>query len=107
MVLEFPIRKDRFQLNNRSRGRVITIEYREACTSFNNEKALIALSSQVRFCHSKEFAYLFRWRNSINIPHKTNPFGIRTRGRMYNIVKGSGYRISANEWCENLISSVN
>lgn len=104
MVLEFPIRKDRFQLNNRSEGEIIEIEYTEVCTSENDKKALISLSNQVRFEH--DFGYI-DYRNNINIKHKTNPFGIRTLGKMYNIVRGSGRRISDNIWNSNLKSSIN
>lgn len=104
MTLEFPIKKELFQLNNKSEGELIEIEFTEVCTSFNNEKALVALSNLVRFKHDCGYK---DYSNNIDIPHKTNPFGIRTLGKMYNILRGSGRMVSENVWNENLLSSIN
>lgn len=104
MVAEFPIQTDRFRLNNRKEGEIMTIEFVEKCTSIHCH-AGIALSAQIRWTHNQDLGRLkYNW---VNIVHKTNPHGIRTLGAMYKMLGGGGRRLSDSIWCNDLFSSAN
>lgn len=106
MTDNFDINLDQFQLHDKSEGKIIDIEYTEVDSSYGLRTEV--LLSEV-LGKSGLVAYTrYIPRNNVVYHHKGgNINGIRTLGKAYKMLSGSGFAVSDSLWCSELMTSLN